>query len=485
MKKTREYIKSRFVRGARPTQQDFHDLFDSTFFHLDDNLEIDALSEYNPLHLYNKGDTFIYNGNLYICLFDGVSGEFDISKHEQIGISSKLYQFPRWNENVHYAANTIVRWKHQLWLSLIDNNLGNEPNESSNVWMKLFFSHHPIVQWQPGVFFNYQIVIDAHKNQWKLKNTNYLISLNLIDEIQQNKWERYGINKKTFPVKFAEKGDIFNYSNGFKIETGGNNTDYFNEHDELILTNSIDHLLTVFDSLYDENENKTIIRIKQSFYPYNTGEIYYNKTTRNIIEINTNPSDNWIKVDGIINPRPKMYIYKISTGEKILFNIINFNHNNGQTIINVQEDLSTIQIGDVANLFLQNTTANNIYRTESIIKTNLINYTYRPGQIAFVNYYAYPIAGMETYNNYSSLYLQTGSELYDFLYEITVPIYSNIQHNFFTANIIADIVEESTKKSHRYLLEGSNYEITETEFIINNPVPISYSLGNYYLILIG
>lgn len=487
MRKTREYIKSRFIRGARPTQQDFHDLFDSTFFHLDDDFDINALSEYNPLRTYNKGDTFIYNGTLYLCLFDGVSGEFDISKHEQIGIPSKLYQFPRWNENTNYSINTIIRWKHKLWLSLIDNNIGNEPNDISTAWMLLFFSNYQIVAWQPGVFFKEQIIIDPFKNQWRIKSSNYLLSQNLPDEIQQNKWERLGINKKTFPLKFSERGDIINYSNGFKIEIGGNITDYFNEYDECILSNSIDHLLTVFDSSYDENENKTIIRIKESFYPFDTGEIYYNKTSRNIIEINANPSDNWIKVDGIIEPRPKMYIYKNNTSEKLVFNIIGLNYENGQTTIMLQEDLSNIQINDVANFFLNNTTANGIYRNESIIKTNLIDYNYQPDQYAMVNRYVYPIAGYTILDgtNFNLLYLQTGSELFNFLYEIVVPIYSNIQHNFYTSNIIADVLEEISKKSQASLLGSSNYQISDTNIIINNNVPISYSLGNFTLILIG
>jgi len=112
----------------------------------------------NPLPLLADGSVpnCFYSGTARIVLFSASEGQqFDVDGAGQFGDGSA---FDVWNSVIEYQENALVEASNgQLYRSLQNNNIGNDPSTSPQFWEQVEFTR----TWNPNVTYNIDDIVKA------------------------------------------------------------------------------------------------------------------------------------------------------------------------------------------------------------------------------------------------------------------------------------------------------------------------------------
>lgn len=114
--------------SAADLRQFVQDLIDS-FPSFVDDADIMSLFSYNASTGCVEGQATIYNGKIYLCIFD-TTGSFDATKFVQLPVDDNVLSVAAWSNSTSYVTGNIVRHKFRLFICAA-NNAGHEPGTDS------------------------------------------------------------------------------------------------------------------------------------------------------------------------------------------------------------------------------------------------------------------------------------------------------------------------------------------------------------------
>jgi hypothetical protein len=225
--RSKQYLKSKFLTGAKPTQKDYHDLIESVV-----NQEEAAafgLGEYNPTALYKAGAGTLRLGKIYQALED-VSGTFNPLKWRDITSQVLSTGFPIWNSGESVPVNAYRERNSRLFKSLQNGNTGNDPVLDSVVspvwWQEISASSGAFGKyWQNGLYFHNDVVrfFDASLGRVRLLEMTQasLISSDVSTEFQEGKWRDVGGVGSSDPGVGSGTAETADYTRADSDNTNG------------------------------------------------------------------------------------------------------------------------------------------------------------------------------------------------------------------------------------------------------------------------
>lgn len=477
MQRDRLYLKSKFLTGSRPTQTDFHDLIDSFFNHLDDAFDNFGLTLYNTARTYNTNDTCIYNGCIYICNDNNVSGPFNPDKWDYVTEVPAIYSLNLWLSDVNYNQFDIVRYKGKAYYSKLPNNIGNIPTNIS-WWQEVVCTWQNMVNWQPGVYFKNQKVI-YNNNVYQVDCQTYTLSINISTDIATNKLVPILQKKHIDNLNLICEVDVIDCSNNYIIEIG--NIEDFKNGDKIVIKSSTNKYYEV--SIYDEYQSLKW-RVKEALTESSYSSLYSFYYDHNIVFVNTEAKQ--FTIEGTVSFELGFIQVKNSTTNNGFYTINNVFYQSGTTIITVNESINS---NTIDGIILQYTSSNIIYSTQKL--NGCIIKTIKENEIFFrsnkyINYKTknYKLLSLNNLDNAYELTINASSlstqEPYGTcLYGLTTQLRHNLNNYYFTYEIYDDQNETISKEFIRIkALDTNNVEIDIKD-------PTIYTNSEHTIILIS
>lgn len=476
MQRDRLYLKSKFLTGSRPTQTDFHDLIDSYFNHLDDAFDNFGLTLYNTARTYNTNDTCIYNGCIYICNDNNVSGPFNPDKWDYVTEVTAIYSLNLWLSDVNYNQFDIVRYKGKAYYSKLNNNIGNIPTNIS-WWQEVVCTEKNMVNWQPGIYFKDQKVI-YNDNIYLVNCDTFILSINAINDIQNGRLVSVLRKKHIDNILLINEAVVIDISNNYIIEIG--DIEDFKNGEKIVIKSLTNKFYDV--SIYGQYQSLKW-RIKETLAEPTYSSLYSSPNNHNIVFVNTELKQ--FTIVGTVIFEFSFIKIENSTTNNGFYTINNVFYQSGNTIITVNESINS---NTIDGIILQYTRYNNIYSTQKIngciIKTSK-DYEIFFRSNKYINYKTknYELLSLndlgDTYEltiNASSLSTQEPYGTY--LYGKTTQLQHNLNNYYFTYEIYNDEKETVTLEYLRIkALDTNNVEIDVKD-------PTKYTDSEHLIILI-
>ncbi|NSW46505.1 MAG: hypothetical protein HPY79_11885 [Bacteroidales bacterium] len=342
------------MTGSRPTQADFHDLIDSFFNHMDDAFENFGLTLYNSERIYNTNDTCIYNGCIYICIENNISGPFNLDRWDYITEVPAIYLLNQWQNDINYNQYDVVRYKGKAYYSKLNNNIGNIPTKTT-WWQEVICNKQNMVNWQPGIYFKNQKVI-YNNNVYQVNCDAYILSINTATDISTGILLPILQKKYISILNLVCEVNVIDFSNNYIIEIG--DIENFKNGEKVVVKSSTNKYSEV--SIYNEYQSLKW-RIKEALTESSYSNLYSFPNLHNIIVVNKEKMQ--FTIAGTVSFEFGFIQVKESSDNNGFYIINNLLYQSGTTIITVNESINS---NTIDGIILQYTGYNMIYSTNKL-----------------------------------------------------------------------------------------------------------------------
>lgn len=138
-------------------------------------------NKYLQTKSYEEGQIVCYNNKLFLSK---VANNIGNIPNDQSQFWNELLNvnnvFSNWNENDKYNKNSFVYLDGQIYISKIDNNISNKPNQKPQCWQKYSYSTiwNKNITYQKGQFVSYSqslyiSLMDDNLNHQPVENDQY------------------------------------------------------------------------------------------------------------------------------------------------------------------------------------------------------------------------------------------------------------------------------------------------------------------------
>lgn len=439
MRRDRIYLKSKFMNGCIPTEEDFHDLIDSYFNHIEDAFENFGLTTYDPLRTYNKNDTCIFNNQIWICNQNNVSGPFHKEKWEYLTNMPKIYFFPEWQPYTTYNQYDIVRWKNGIYYSRQNSNIGNIPT-MSEYWAPTFCFEENIINWMPAVYHYNQYVI-INDNLYRVAYEGYFLSLNAENDINRELF--VPVLRRKYVATFYPiiETPAIDYSNNYLIKI--DNLRNFSNGDLIVLKSSTNKYYEV--SIYSKVSDYEW-KIKEALHETNLLNLYSSSIQHNIIAVNQGKKQ--FTISGTVNIDFGFIQVKNSTRNNGFYTIVSVTYQNNNTIIEVNQ---TIPSSIADGVILRYTSSSQVTKVDKldncILKINKNeNISYKPNKLLMYKNATYVLMDLYESELYQELVIEPSS-LSGPLGNVIIGSTVQINHNLKSTTFVWDIYNNSENRN--------------------------------------